>query len=127
MDGRLAPDLAAQDLDRPISQYFVGVHVGGRPGSRLEDVQHEVDIQVSVHHLLRRLPDRSRELGIEEFQFLVHFGRGALDRREGVEEPTVEAKSADRKVLTGPLSLRSIQHVRRDADGAHRVHFLPVF
>jgi hypothetical protein len=65
MHGLLGPDLAAQDQVRAVRDHLVRIHVGGRPRSGLEDVQHEVGIQVAVHHLLRGLLDRTGAFGVQ--------------------------------------------------------------
>jgi len=117
--GLLGSNFTAQDQVGAVRQDFVGVHVGGRSGARLEDVQHEMRVELAVHQLLGRLLDRPGPFGIEQSEVLVHLGRGPLDHSHRVEEAAIETKPADRKIQARPFGLRPVQHVRGNADGTH--------
>jgi thiazole synthase ThiGH ThiG subunit len=82
--GFLRTDLAAKDQVRAIRDDLVGVHVRRRTGAGLEDVEYEVSVELTVHHLLRSLPDSSGALRIQQAELLVHLGRSTLDRAQGV-------------------------------------------
>lgn len=51
MHGILAPQLPAEDLDGPVGNHLVDVHVGLRPGTRLPDYQGEVVLQFAIDDL----------------------------------------------------------------------------
>jgi hypothetical protein len=66
VDGLLGAALTAQDLDGPVGDHLVGVHVGGRPRAGLEDIDHELAVVAAIHHFLRRLHDGRAKPGVEQ-------------------------------------------------------------
>ena len=79
-------DLAAENLRRAIGDDLVCVHVGGRAGASLEDIEHEMVVMLAVHDFLRGRFNRRRCLQRDAAEFLVDLCGGALDQREGPDE-----------------------------------------
>jgi hypothetical protein len=59
---RPAPSIAAQDFRRSIGDYFIGVHIGGRPGARLKNIQREMVIPLSGNHFFGGLLNHTRRV-----------------------------------------------------------------
>ena len=111
--------VASEDLRGAVGDDLVRVHVRGRAGACLKNIQHEVDIVLAVHDLLRSRPDRRRRLRRDATQFLIDLRGGALDQREGAEEAAGEAQIADGEVADGSLRLRAPQGIVRHLHLTH--------
>jgi hypothetical protein len=94
-------------LDRPVGDHFVGVHVGACSGAGLEDVQDKLAVEPAVDDLLRGANDQLCRLGIELAQIAIDPGGSLFYQTQRTNEPPPETVSAYRKILQSPLSLRS--------------------
>jgi hypothetical protein len=90
---------AAQQLDRSIGDHLVGVHVGGRAGTRLEHVHDELVVQLPFCHLRGRPGDGLGQAGLQQGQLSVDLGGAALDEPEG-GDGAGEPQPADGEVVT---------------------------
>jgi hypothetical protein len=74
VDGVLRAELSAQDLDGPVGDDLVRVHVGRGPRTRLEDVEHELVVQRSRYYLLRGGDDGFLQVLVEAAELVVDVG-----------------------------------------------------
>ena len=102
---------------------LVGVHVRGRAGAGLEDVDREVAVVLAGGNLVGGVGNRLGELAVEHSQFCVGLGGGLLDPGEGLDVGALQGLAGDREVLDCTLRLGAVQGVHGDADFAHRVVF----
>ena len=102
---------------------LVGVHVRGRAGAGLEDVNREVAVVLAGRNLVGGVGNRLGELAVEHPQFCVRLGGGLLHPCQGFDVGALQRLAGDREVLDCPLRLCAVQGVHGNADFAHRVVF----
>ena len=119
--GRPRAQHAAEQLDRPVADHLVGVHVGRGAAPGLEDVDHELTVELSVGHLLGGLRDRLAEPALEQPELDVDDRRLTLDQAQRPDEVAREAQRADREVEPGPHGAGTVVGVRGNLELAHRV------
>ncbi|MCY1243761.1 hypothetical protein D9M72_567930 [compost metagenome] len=76
----------AQDLKRPVGDDLVGIHVGGRAGSSLDHVHHELIVERAGLDFVAGGNNRLGPLGIELSQLHVRPRRRHLDLRERADQ-----------------------------------------
>ena len=123
--GNFGAHRAAKDLDGPVGDDLVGVHVGGGPRPRLEDIHGELAVQFTVNHLGGAGYDGLGDLCFQSAPAEVHERRRALHPAEGVDHPWGNRAAADGEVLHRALSLRPPQRLRRHFHLAHGIFFDP--
>ncbi|KAI3478944.1 hypothetical protein L1887_59065 [Cichorium endivia] len=106
VDGVLAAELAAEDLDGAVADDLVDVHVGLGARAGLEDDEGEVGVELAGDDLVGGLADGVSDLGVET-ELLVDGGGGLLEHAKGLDERLGHALlgSANVKVLEGALGL----------------------
>ena len=119
----LRADGAAEDLDRPVGEHLVDVHVGRGGRAGLEDVERELAVELAVDHFLGRLPDGPRDLAGHHAQLLVDRRRLGLDHRHRRDEPLRQRQPRDGEVPARPLRLRAVVRPGRHFDLAEAVFF----
>ena len=102
---------------------LVGVHVRGRAGAGLEDVDREVAVVLAGGHLIGSVGDRLGELAVEHPQFGVGLCSCLLDPGQRLDVGALQGLAGDGEVLHCTLRLGAVQGVHGDADFAHRVMF----
>ena len=110
-----------QQLGGPVGDHLVGIHVGRSARAGLEDVHHELGVELPVSHFLRRLLDGRSQALVQQAQLGVGGCRVLLDQAKRADERPGKAQSANREVLHGPRRLRAVIGVRRDAHLAHGI------
>ncbi len=88
---------------------LVGVHVRRRARSGLEDVDRELPVVRPGGDLVGRLRDRLGELGVEQTEFAVRAGGGALDAPEPVDDLGRDGLARDREVADRLGGLAAVQ------------------
>ena len=103
-------DGAARELDRAVRDHLVRVHVRGRTRAALDDVHHELAVQVAGADFLRGCDDRVRDVAIEQAELVVGHCRRFLDRRECLHEERVlrDGDAGDREVLDRAQRLHAV-------------------
>ena len=94
-------EVAAEQLRGAVGDDLVGVGVGGRAGTGLEDVQHKVVVESAVDHLVRRRHDGAAKRAVEQAQLDVGLGGSLLDEGQRANEAPRKAKVADGEVEDG--------------------------
>ena len=104
-------------LEGPIGDDLVGVHVGRRAGAALEDVEPELVVELAVDEFQAGPFHAGEDLGAELAAVEVGAGRRQLHHRQGLDEIGIEAQldARDREVLEGPRGLHAVVRV-----GGHR-------
>ena len=113
--------ITAQELAGPIGDDFVGVGVCRGTGAGLEDVQHEVAVELSVYDFLGRSHDGIANALVEQAQGHIAAGGGLLDETKGADEGSRETQAADGKVQHGAHCGCTIQSVGGHFHFAHGV------
>ena len=104
--------------------HLVGVHVGRRAGSGLEDVDGELVVPTPGGDLVGRGRDRGRQLGVEVREVdarRIDARRGRLHEAECVDERTRHPAPGDLEVVDRPLGLRAVPRLGRNVDLPQRV------
>src|SRR5262249_33893347 len=104
----------AHQLEGPVRDHLVGVHVGRGARAALEDVQPELVVQLALDDLLAGLLDPGEHVLAELAALLVRARGGQLDHRERLDQVRVEAKldPGDVEVLEGARGLDAVVGAR---------------
>ncbi|MCY1230185.1 hypothetical protein D9M72_425910 [compost metagenome] len=102
---------------------LVGVHVGGRAGAGLEDVDREVAVVLPGSNLIGGIRDRLGQLAVEHSKFCVGLGGSLLHPGKGFDVRAFQGLAGNGEVFNCTLRLGTVQGVHGDADFAHRVMF----
>ncbi len=84
MNGLLAAQLAARQLDGAVGDDFVGVHVGLRTAAGLPDAQREMLVQLAGQHFVRRPDNQVGLIRRQQAEVAVHQRRRLFQHPEGV-------------------------------------------
>ncbi len=111
--------LPAEQLDGPVGDHLVGIHVGRGSAPSLEHIDDELPVERSVDDVLGGSGDRAREVLVEQSQLAIDQGRLLLDQPDGADEPPGQAQIADRKVDLRAHGVGAVIGVIRDLELAH--------
>ena len=119
----LGADLPAQQLDGPVRDDLVGVHVGLGTGAGLEDDQWEVSCQLARNDLVSSLLNGLGDLWVQSTELLVDDRGRLLQDTEGPDDwlGHLLALAADLEVLVRSLGLGTPVLVGWDLDLAEGV------
>ena len=125
VDRLLRSDHAAGDLDGPVGDHLVGVHVGLRAGPGLKHDQRKLIVELAVDHLFGGANDEVDLVLRQLAEFEVRQRRAFLEEPEGANHRPAPAVplDADGEILPRPLGLRAPEMVRRHPHFAERVLF----
>ncbi len=123
MDRLLRSHLAAGDLDGPVGEDLVHVHVGLRARAGLPYAEGELVGQFAGDDFIRGLNDELGLVGRKLAEVLVDQRGGLLERGEGADEFRRHDVAADVEVMKGALRLRAPIDVAGHFDLAHAVGF----
>ena len=112
-----------EDLGRAVGDDLIRVHVGGRAGPGLVDVDDELVVELAVGNLERRLLHRLGLFRFEPFEVGVGLRRGPLDQTQGPDHAACQPQLADREVDQGPLRRGAVVGILRHCHLTHRVAF----
>ena len=122
--GGLRAELAPRDLDRPVRDDLVHVHVGLGARPRLPHVEGEVVVEGAGEDLVGGRDDQVRQRPVQQAAIRVLHRGGLLEEGESahhLHRHAVRRRIADREVMQRPLGLRAPIAVGRDLDGSDRV------
>ena len=129
--------IAPQQLNRPVGDYLVNVHVAARSRSSLKDIDGELVGQLASGDLLGGSQKCGNLLGIEPVlagffqlpQVAVGDPAGVLHQPHRPNQLRGQTPAGDGKILHGPLGLRAVIGIRRDGHFTHGIaldaHFRP--
>ncbi len=106
MDGIFGAEDAAQDLDRPVGDDLVQIHVGLGARSGLPDGQGEMIVPLAFGDLACGLIDGVAQFGVELAKLHVGPRGGLLLPGESADQGPRHGAFADREVFQGALGLR---------------------
>ena len=112
---------ATQDLNRPVRDDFVGVHVCGSARASLENIDDELVVELSLNHFLRRFHDCLTDRFLQQPQPHVHLSCSHFNQAQSTDELTRHSQIANRKILDRPLCQSAVQRIRGNANLTHRV------
>ena len=118
--GVIAPGLA-EDLERPVGQHLVDVHVERGARSRLEDVDHELVRELPVGDLAGRLLHGPAPVGVDSAEGHVGPHARELQQAVGPDEMGRRPKAAHREVVARPKRLDPPVRRVGDLAGAERI------
>ena len=126
-DGLIVAQRPAQQLQGPIGQHLVDVHVGRGAGAALQGIDDDVLVEPAGDHFLAGRFDGG-ELGVvPSAQFVIGSGRGQLHRAVGVDQAAMHRPTGQRKVFDRPQRVDAPQRVGRHVAGSQQVGFRAVF
>ena len=121
--------IAAGQLDRPIGNHLVDVHVGRRAGAGLVDVDRELVVELAGGHfagsgqqgldllVIQRVLARAGQLA----QVAIGHGGGPLDQGKGMDQLRGHGLAGNGEVLHRPLGLGPEIGLGRQADFTQRI------
>ena len=103
----------AQQLQRPVGDDLVGVHVGGGAGAALDHVHHKLLVQLAVQQLGAGGADGVAALLVQQAQLVVRQGGGLLDAGQRLDQLGVDGdgRAGDGEVLAGAQGVYAVVHV----------------
>ena len=121
--------IAAQQLDGPVADHLVGVHVARRARAGLKDVDRELVVELAVGHFAAGRQQGLDLLGVERVLAgagqLAQVAIGDAAANFTSPRPWINAGGSCQpeigKVFDGPLRLRTVIGLGRHADLAHRI------
>ena len=123
MDRLLRADLAAGDLDGPVRDHLVGVHVRLCAAASLEDNQREMVVELPGDHLVGRLDDELDAIGRKLPELAVGQRCRFLEDAERLlhRPPPLETVDADLEIVAGAFRLGAPVTIGGDLHGPHAV------
>ena len=134
-----AEAVAAGQLDRPVGDHLVGVHVARGARAGLKDVDGKLVVELAVGHFaasgqqgLDLCESEGGSTGVpalacpspaEPAQVAVDAGRGPLHQPQGMDQLRRQRPAGNGEVLHGPLRLCAVVRLGGQADLAHRIAF----
>ena len=118
---------AAQNLDRPVGDHLVGVHVGLGARAGLPHHQGEVVVQLAVDHVLGGTGDGLGDLRFQIVQLRVGARGRLLDDAQRADHRPGQAFAADGEVDQRALGLRAPVAIGRDLQVSERIAFHAYF
>ena len=112
----LAADLAAQELDGPVGDDLIQVHVGLGAGARLPDGERKLARPFAGDHFLGGTFDGIGQIGLEHAEFPVGAGRAQFQYCERLDQRRRHFFAADSEILTRSLGLGTPEMIRWDGD-----------
>ena len=122
--GSLAAEDPAHQLDGPVGDDLVGVHVGLRAGAGLPDEEREVVVEAAPGDLLRGAHDEGADARVQAPGRQVDLRARQLEESHGVHDldgHALGARVADGEVVQGALCLGTPVAVGGHLDGTHRI------
>src|SRR5690606_10832047 len=122
---RVVAARATQDLERPVGDHLVRVHVRRGARTALDDVDDELLVQRAAEDLLAGPLDRGAALRVEQPQRLVRLRRRLLDRGERPHEIGIDRdrRSGDREVLDRAQRVHAVIGVGGNLEFAEKIVF----
>ena len=123
VNGVFTPQNPARQLDGPVGDHFIDVHValGAAPGH--PDMDREIALQLALDDFLGS-PQNEPGFIMRQFaQFMISQGRSLLDHGQGPDHLLRHQVIADGKVGDRPLGFRAPIAVRRDLNFPQAVTF----
>ena len=119
----LVETVAAGQLDGPIADDLVGVHVRGCAGTGLVDVHGELIVELAGRNLAGRLYDRLGDCRLELAEIAVGDGGSRLDQAQRPDQSLRQRLAGDGKIFDGTLGLSTVVSLGGNLDVAHGVFF----
>ena len=115
--------LVPHQLQGPVGDHLVGVHVRRGARAALKDVDDELVVQLAVHQLLAGALDPRQDLPGELLAVVVGPRRRQLDHGERLDQVGIEPQldARDVKVLQRPRGLDAVVGVRRDRQVSQQI------
>ena len=124
VDGRLAAELAAGQLDGAVGDHLVDVHVRLRAAAGLPDDQRKVVVQIAGDDLIGGAHDQVALAHLQHAELRVGERRRLLEDPEGAHHLDRHAFAADAEVVARPFGLRAPVAVGGNAHRAEGVGLL---
>ena len=126
VDQAVVPLLAPQQLNGPVGDDLVGVHVQAGARAPLDGVHNEGVVELAVHNLPAGVDNGVGHLLVQKPNLIVGDGRGHLDLRNGVDDLRVHGQPRNVKVLRRPQGLHPIVDVLGHRPLPHQIVLRPV-
>ena len=114
MDDGIIALLAAQDLNGPVGDHFVGIHIGRGARAALDGVDDELVVQLAFDHLVAGLDDGVGDLGIQGAGMLVGNGRCLFDLGQADDQLVMHRVAGDGEIQLAAQGLHAVVCVYGD-------------
>src|SRR5947208_9257415 len=114
---------ATEQFTGTVGNDLVGVHVGRSARTGLENIEHEMIIQLAIDDFLGSSYNRLGNLWIKQPQCFIGLCCRLLNLSKCMNKLAREAQIADREVEYGTLCASAVVGIYGDAHLAHRVAF----
>ena len=113
----------AEELQRPVGDHLVGVHVCRGARSALHDIHHELVVQVSAHDVRAGPVDGVSAFQVEHAELPISPCRSLFHRTECLDQRTMlsQRDAADGEVLHGTGGVDTPVHAGRDRPGSEQI------
>jgi hypothetical protein len=123
VDGLLRADLPAENLDRPVRDDLVRIHIRGSSAPGLENIHDEMLVMLPGDDLFGGPDDGVLQIAVEAAEFIVHLRGFEFHGSDGLYEAARKADSGYREIVEGASGLRPVKSLGRNFDLPHRVSF----
>ena len=112
--------LVAEDLERPIGDHLVGIHIGRRPCSSLEHIDAELISQLPIADLVARLTHSLEDILRQLIELVIGHGGSLLGDCHRLDEARVgrELIGGELEVVHCSLGLDTVEVIHRDLHAA---------
>ena len=126
VDQGVVPLLAPQQLNGPVGDDLIGVHVQAGARAPLDGVHNKGVVELAVHNLPAGLDNGAGHPFVQQSDLVVGDGRGHFDLRDGVDNLRVHAQPRDGKVLRRPQGLHPVVDVLGHRPLPHQIMLRPI-
>ena len=121
----VVPTFLAEQLEGTVGNDFVGIHVGRGAGAALDDVHHELFVQLAVDDFSAGGDDGLATGGIEQAELLVGERGGLLDLGQGTNQVGIDRdrNAGDREVFQCAQGMHPVIGTDRDVAITQQIVF----
>ena len=125
MDQGIVPFCAAQDLDCPVGNHLVGIHIGGGPGPALDGVHNELPVKLPPYDFITCSHNGIPHALIQHMGRHIGKRRRLLDPGQVPDKLPVERPSRNMEIILCPQRLNPVIRLHRHLHCSDGIRFLP--
>ncbi len=125
-DPRIVAGQEPQQLQGPVGQHLIDVHVGRGSGPPLQGIDANMAVEPSLHHLLAGRFNRLGLCLIPLAKLSIGPGAGQLDRPEGMDQGRRDGALSQRKVFQRPKGVDAVERPGGDVQFAQKIFFFAI-
>ena len=123
MHDGVIPLLASQDLNGPVGDDLIGIHVGRGSRAALDGIHDKLVVKLTGDNLVTCLKDGLPDVLIQHIGRHIRHGSGFFDLCQVVDEYRVKGPSGDVKIVLCPQGLHPIVGFCGDFQRSYGIRF----